>query len=595
MNNKTVKNFNGVPRTKMRRTRFTPKGNVKTSFNAGDLVPLLCREVLPNTTMQLDLTSVVRGLTPYAPVLDNAYCDVFAFFVPNRLSWEHWEDFLSEPEPRAYEEAPQYSVPHITFSSASSTATYQNSLANTFWDYANVGAAKKDVLLSNMPSLSALYPRGYVRIYNEWFRDQNIQDSAHLYLDDTDRSFDTNSDPNISAEFGGALFKVDKYKDYFTSALPQPQKGAPITVSLGTRAYLGGFAPVVDSSTIDSGVDPRSHIFNPTLYSSMGTVLDPNLRLSTYKNGLTPPKSGLGVDGTIDQIRPENNVGAYMGLGVNLNGSYSPATRAFADLSTADGITVNALRLAFQSQRFQERLARGGSRYTELLRSMFGVYASDSRLQRSEYLGGRRFPITQHQVAQTSENEADASQFIGLGDTGAFVFANDDRNRIIDRSFPEHGILYVLACVRTDQTYSQGVPVELTRRNRFDYYFPCFAHIGEQPIYMREIYNANNSLGKSVFGYKEAWVEYKYLQNRVTAHMRPYVDANFGVWTYANNFAVAPTLTPKFLQQGLEEVDRTLRVTSDLQHQFFGDFYFDFRALDLCMPAYNEPGLIDHY
>lgn len=586
MNNSTVKNFNGVPRTKMRRTRFTPKGNVKTSFNAGDLVPLLVREVLPNTTMRLDLTSVVRGLTPFAPVLDNAYCDVFAFFVPNRLSWEHWEDFLSEPEPRAYEEAPRYSVPHITFSGYSTGATYQSALANTFWDYANVGAAQGTIPLNQMPSLSALYPRGYVRIYNEWFRDQNVQDSAHLYLDDTDRVFSIDKDPNVSAEFGGALFKVDKYKDYFTSALPQPQKGPSVTVPLGTRAPLGGLVAV--ESPLAGTPAGRFRLLNPVWYDSSGSslsrrTLTVNALGQTVADNPTPPSDAVSLGFT----RLFSNLAGY-------NGQDSE-TLPYADLSSADGASINALRLAFQAQRFQERLARGGSRYTELLRSMFGVYASDSRLQRSEYLGGRRFPISQHQVAQTSENEVDPSQFIGLGDTGAFVFASDSGNRVVDRSFPEHGILYVLACIRTDQTYSQGVPVELTRRNRFDFYFPCFAHIGEQPIYQQEIFNAGGSANKNVFGYKEAWVEYKYLQNRVTAHMRPYVDNNFGIWTYANNFTSAPTLTPKFLQQGLTEVDRTLRVTSKLQHQFFGDFYFSFEALDLCMPAYNEPGLIDHY
>lgn len=596
MNNATIKNFQGVPRTRWARTRFTPKGSVKTSFNAGLLVPIAAEEILPNTTIKLDLFSVVRGITPLAPVMDNAYMDVFAFFVPNRLSWDHWEDFLSEPTPQAYEQAPQYSVPQIQFNNAPilTNDTYQFLLAGTFWDYVGVGASSADQSMLGFPPLNALYPRGYVRIWNDWFRDQNVQSFAHVYTDDSDRNFGfvkNLNDPIITAEYGKNLLPVAKYKDYFTSALPQPQKGPPVTLPLGGSATVTGTSTTtIPPLSVSNAVGSSStSVFLPVWRNSQGVPLSPTTSsvLGVQANG-----SGLSYYGVPSGGAPASSGNAYMDLATRTSAASGTIIGA-ADLSAATGVSVNALRLAVQTQRFQERLARSGSRYTELLRSMFGIYASDARLQRSEYLGGRRFPITQHQVAQTAEN--DGSETIGLGDTGAFVFANDGSHRFIHRSFPEHGILYVLACVRTDQSYCQGVHPRFSRRDRFDYFFPSFAHIGEQPIRLKEIYARNTiALNDMVFGYKEPWVEYKFFQNRVTAKMRPYVANNFGVWSYANNFGSAPSLSPSFIVQDLANVDRTLAVKSSVQDQFFADFYFDFKALDLPMPPFNEPGMMDH-
>lgn len=573
MNNSTIKNFNATPRTNRPRSLFSPKGSVKTSFNSGKLVPIAVREVLPNTTIKLDLHAVVRGITPLAPVLDNAYCDVYAFFVPNRLSWTDWEKFLSNPEPEAYSSPVELSVPQVTFSGSSSNATFQTSLAGTFWDYAGLGSANAEFPVSAMPGLSVLYPRGYVRIWNEWFRNENIQSSAHLYTDGVDRVFSFSTDPLISAEYGGSLLPVCKYNDYFTSALPSPQKHPAVLLPLGETA------PVFNNSN-----PSLSDVFSPLLYHyPVGQAAAPLLEESYYLG------NSYGFIGNPDIA--QNNLG-YRSVPAGTPASGGAGMALQADLSQAEGVSVNTLRLAFQTQRFYERLARSGSRYTELLQSMFGVYASDTRLQRPEFLGGIRFPITQHQVAQTAENEG--SQTIGLGDTGAFVFAGNSKRNIVDKSFPEHGILYFLACVRTDQSYCQGVPVEFTRRDRFDFYFPAFAHIGEQPIMQSEIYYSGPSTLKTVFGYKEPWVEYKYMENKVTGRMRPYVSGNFGIWSYSNYFRSAPTLTPNFINQDVSNIDRTLAVTSSVQDQFFADFYFDFKQLILPMPLYNTPGLIDH-
>nr|WDY38283.1 major capsid protein [Rattus norvegicus microvirus] len=569
MNNGTIKNFQGVPKSKIARTRFTPIGTVKTSFNAGKLVPIAVDEILPNTTYDLRLKAIVRGSTPFAPVMDNAFMDVYAFFVPNRLVWEHWEDFLAEAAPRAYEQAPQYSTPQITFSG---TGPYSSFLQKSFWDYVGVGSASGATRLENMPALSALYPRGYALIWNEWFRDQNLEDPAHVYVDDTDRAYPfLKSDPIVVAEFGRALLPVSKFKDYFTSALPKPQKGLPVTIPFAQDAPVSGFI-----TNNLAGVS-AANSFIPLWYD------DDFLQHSgTHLLGTR----GGSVNGGQTVFGPSGASGSTAHLSLALS-------EATADLSQASAVTINALRLAFQTQRFQERLARSGSRYTELLRSMFGIYASDARLQRPEYLGGRRFPITQHQVAQTTEN--DVSQSIGLGDTGAFVFAADVTDTLVKRSFSEHGMVFYLACVRTSQTYSQGVAPKFTRRNRFDYYFPAFAHIGEQPIYQQEIYaGVGPAENKIVFGYKEPWVEYKYRENVVTADMRPQAEKSLAVWNYANDFKFAPTLTPNFTHETTANIDRTLQVQSSEVDQFFADFCFDFKALDLPMPPFNEPGLIDH-
>lgn len=556
MNNQST-SFANVPRIKHSRSKFFCPSSHKTTFNAGKLIPLYADEVLPGDTYDIDMSAVLRSITPLTPVMDNAYLDLYAFFVPNRLVWQNWENFIATPTPEAYTSPAEYTVPMIRFTELSTGLTYDQVLRGTFWDYVGVGMSSGGSAVVGIGYLSSLYPRSYVKIWNDWFRDENLQSYAHLYTDDVIRDFNMSADPIVSAEYGFSLLPVGKYKDYFTSALPAPQKHPAVILP------IGGYAPVGNNLSFSTNT-----AFMPRWYTSTGDA---------------PPVGNLTV-GTQGRT--------LVGAGGDV-GSVSAVLNLSADLSAATGISVNQMRLFFQTQRFYEQLARGGSRYTEVLQSMFNVYASDARLQRAEFLGGKRIPIKQYQVAQTAEG-SESGATIGLGDTGAFSFTADGGSRMCHKSFTEHGLIFILGCVRTDQTYAQGIPCKLTRSTRFDYYFPVFAHIGEQPIYTGEIYTQGTiSANESVFGYKEPWAEYRYDESRVSCGMRPQVEKNFGIWTYANNFTSQPSLSPAFIVQDTAAIDRTLAVPSATSDQFFGDFYFKTYKTRV-MPLYGVPGLIDH-
>lgn len=544
-----------------RRSTFRQPFGVKTTFNAGKLIPLKAFEILPGDTVRLPASAVIRGATPIYPVMDNAYFDIYAFFVPNRLTWDHWKEFLGENNTDYWTQKTQYVVPSIKLTADYVTDT-SNNYVGSFIDY--IGVPAKASSGTGSQYISALYPRGYVKVWNDWFRDENNQNPAHLYTDDTDRDVAPLSGTTYvdTAELGGELCPVNKYHDYFTSALPAPQKHAPISLSLGSWAE----------------VEPRAEQFvsnyNTPLQLSRVTGGSPDVDVAGVVGmlaGNVIRSTSDQVTGTSDQLTPAN---------------------LFANLATAEGVSVNDLRLAFQTQKFYETQARGGTRYTEILLSMFGVRSSDARLQRSEFLGGKRIPIRQQQVAQTSGTQAEGT---ALGDTGAFSLTGA-KAFLCDKSFEEHGILYIVGCVRTDHSYSQGINKQLTRRNLFDYYFPVFANIGEQPIKSSEIY-AYGSDGAAdndqPFGYQEAWAEYRYMPNSITGYMRPEIEGSLAAWHYGDNFANRPVLNDEFVRETTANIDRTLAVPSDSSHQFIADFYFDARVSRI-MPMYSVPGLIDH-
>lgn len=539
MNRNSENRFAENPQVNVSRSRFQRNSDNKTTFKTGDLIPIYLDEVLPGDTHQIDLACVIRMATPIFPVMDNAFCDFYFFFVPNRLLWEHWKEFMGENKETAWTPKTEYSIPQVT---APAGGWAEGTLA----DYLGLPTKVEGI------SVSALPGRAYGLIYNEWFRNQNITQPTLVEVTDaTTTGKNDGIATNDSAITLAKPLKAAKVFDYYTGALPEPQKGEPIKLPMQGNAELKIYT-----------LNENSEITWPKPSSTAATL-----------SGFTEI---LKINGTQTGLRVD----------ANRNGSTNTGMLK-ADMSSVTAATINQLRQAFQIQKLLEKDARGGTRYREVLREHFGVVSPDARMQIPEYLGGYRLPINISQVIQTSATDTTSPQ----GNTAALSVTTMSKG-MFTKSFTEHGFVMGLAVVRTDQTYQQGIERMWSRKSRYDYYWPVLANIGEQAILNKEIYAQGNEKDEEAFGYQEAWADYRYKPSKVTGLFRSNAQQSLDAWHYAQDYDKQPTLSTEWMEQSDTEMKRTL-ARSD-QPDFIADFYV-MNKTTRCMPVYSIPGLIDHH
>lgn len=558
MNRNTQSHFSQVPRADIARSRFDRSSSIKTSFNVGELVPFYVDEVLPGDTFSVDTSKVVRMQTMITPIMDNVYLDTYWFYVPSRILWDHWRELMGENRESAWIPKTEYSIPQVTAPSGG----WQ---VGTIADYMGIPTG-----ISNL-SVNALPFRAYAEIVNEWFRDQNLQDPVYIPYGDATVAGSNGDDYLVDLVKGGKPFIAAKYHDYFTSCLPGPQKGPDVELPLGNLPDIPVKAGDVHISSY--GDNPVKLAF------ADNELADGTYGLFAYKTGAP------GSYGTEVWANKSSQTG------MSLNGALTPSNLwAIGSGESLNSATVNQLRLAFAVQKFYERDARSGTRYVEILKAHFGVTVPDARLQRPEYLGGNRVPININQVVQQSATISGGTPQgtpVGLPQTA-------DSNSDFTKSFVEHGFIIGLMVARYDHTYQQGLDRMWSRKTRFDYYFPVFANIGEQPVLNKEIYAQGNAQDDEVFGYQEAWADYRYRPSRVTGQMRSQYDQSLDVWHLADDYNRLPSLSPSWIQEDYRTVDRVLAVSSELANQLFADVFIRLNCVRP-MPVFSVPGLIDHH
>ena len=554
-------------RIDMSRSTFDRSSSVKTSFNAGDIVPFFLEEVLPGDTFNVKSSKVVRMQTLLTPMMDNVYLDTYYFFVPNRLVWKHWKEFNGENTESAWIPETTYEVPQITAPAGTGW------VVGTIADYFGIPTGVPGL------SVSALPFRAYALIMNEWFRDQNLSDPLVVPDDDATVS-GVNTGTFVSdVAKGGKPYIAAKYHDYFTSCLPSPQKGPDVNIPVAdasTFAVVGnGKALALTNGTDLAGLTTSS--VNASNYigykAGFGNSLPLNINATSNGQFLRTDQ----LYGVPTQAQLGDDLSKSGLIGINTGG--------------ATAATINQLRLAFQIQKLYERDARGGSRYIEILKSHFGVTSPDARLQRPEYLGGNRVPININQVIQQSGTGSGSSTPQG---TVVGMSQTTDSHSDFIKSFTEHGFIIGVMVARYDHTYQQGLERLWSRKDRFDYYWPVFANIGEQAVKNKEIYAQGNAEDDEVFGYQEAWADYRYKPNRVTGEMRSAYAQSLDVWHLADDYSSRPSLSDSWIREDKTNIDRVLAVTSANSNQFFADIYVQNRATRP-MPMYSIPGLIDHH
>lgn len=556
--------------SKIQRSKFDMSHTVKTTFNVGELVPFDVMEVLPGDTFNVETNTLTRLQTLITPMMDDLYLDTYYFFVPNRLVWDHWKEFNGENTKSAWYPTTTYTIPNITINR-------NDNLDRSILDYMGIPTnTDKSGSASIAMSINALPVRAYNLIWNEWFRDENVQDPILVPTDDATYAYDKDTSYK-----GGSLLKVNKYHDYFTSALPTPQKGPDVSLPL----VNGGLFPVapIHGRQVSDYFDITSANFlefslTPNPDGSESYISANNHPIFMNSQSQTASKKGQAI---VDKDAQAVGTGDHQIYPSNL----------FAFANTANVATINQLRLAFATQQLYELDARGGTRYVEILKSHFGVTSPDARQQRPELLSYNHQPINVNQVVQQSGTVADSA----LGDVAGLSVTADSDNSFV-KSFTEHGYVIGLCCARYKHSYQQGLNRMWSRKTRFDFYWPVFANIGEQPILNKEIYldytkdDSDSSVNNEVFGYQEAWAEYRYVPDRVSAEMRSDYPTSLDVWHLADDYDSLPKLSADWMKEDATTVNRVLAVSDDLSAQLFMDIYLKMEATRP-MPMYSIPGL----
>lgn len=529
-------------------------------------MPIYFDEVLPGDTARVRLNGLIRMSTPIYPVMDNAYMDTYFFFVPCRLLWEHWENMFGENDKNYWAETTEYSTPVCTIGGKSGLKN------GTIGDYFGLPTGVKNAITVN-----ALPARAYAMIYNEWFRDENVEAPLMLGYKKTDKTgnaedpatFSTNvnkpsatADNNEANLYGHYPAKAGKFHDYFTSCLPSPLKSDPVEISLTGNAQVNLYNEYALKNKLSSSQilylnssSTGNNTGEPQIFNWPETTGNPN---PAYIAGA---KTSMGSE----------KINGYLG----------------ADLSNVSAISIQDLRMAIALQHIFEADARNGTRYREFLSGTWGVTSPDSRLQIPEYIGGQRIAINVNQVVQTSQTDKTTGQ--ALGNTAAYSLTTCSKE-MVDYAATEYGYIIGLAVVRVEHSYQQGLATKWTRGGRFTYYDPRLAALGEQPVYNREIYAQGTAEDNEIFGYQEAWADYRYKPSYVTGEMRSNHETSLDAWHYADDYSELPRLSAEWIQEGTQNIDRTIAVTSNVSHQFLCDFYFSedwYRE----MPIYSIPGV----
>lgn len=545
------------------RSKFDRSHQLLTTINEGELVPIYLDEVLPGDTAKVHLNGLIRMSTPIYPIMDNCYMDTYFFFVPCRLLWEHWENMFGENDTNYWAEKTEYSTPTSLIGGVSGINN------GSIGDYFGLPTGVKKPLIVN-----ALPARAYAMIYNEWFRDENLEAPLMLGYKKTDEGEsqtdpssylanvnkpDATTDTNEGTFYARKPAKAGKFHDYFTSCLPSPLKNDPVEISLTGNAPL------------------KLGDINGKPIPSLETGTGPEMVVGVNQNQNTP--------GTLTYAKQTNQ--KVMQFTGKKDGEIGAAGFLYTDLSGVSAISIQDLRMAIALQHIFEADARNGTRYREFLSGTWGVTSPDSRLQIPEYIGGQRIAINVNQVVQTSQTDTTTGQ--ALGNTAAYSLTTCSKD-MVNYAATEYGYIIGLAVVRVEHSYQQGLATKWTRGGRFTYYDPRLAALGEQPVYNREIYAQGTTEDNEIFGYQEAWADYRYKPSYVTGEMRSNYKTSLDAWHYADDYDKLPRLSAEWIQEGTQNIDRTIAVTSAKSHQFLCDFYFTedwYRE----MPIYSIPGI----